>query len=410
MEKAGQFLTGLLALLAGAALTIWVIWKTIKKSEDPGRITYKWVISGIAFVFLVFLGTRIGAMGYAGAFIGPIVAAVCGVVLGILWAPHLGALIAKPFTSLYDGGEKEPERRPFYSIARAKQKRGNYGEAIAEVQKQLEIFPEDFEGWMFIAEIYAEDLKDNAEAQRCIAEILGHADHSPKNTVYALNRSADWHLKLASDRESAREALEEITRRFPGSEFSHTAAQRIAHLSSDRMLAEQRERPTIHLVHRDEHIGLEGKVADPRLPVEEAPAAAARLVEHLASYPEDVEAREQLAAIYADHYGRIDLASAQIEELIALPGATQKEIARWLNMLVDFHVRVGQDRAGARATLERIQSLFPHSAIASLAESRLAYLEGEFRKNSKSQVLKLGSYESDIGLKGRRPQPPTYES
>ena len=406
MEKAGQFVTGLLALVAGAALAIWVIWKTIKKSDDPGRVTYKWVISGVVFGILVYMAAKIGGMGYAGAFIGPIVAAIFGVVLGILWAPHLGALIAKPFTSLYDGGEKELERRPLYSIARAKQKRGKYGEAIAEVQKQLEAFPEDFEGWMFMAEIYADDLKDNAEAQRCIGEVLGHGGHSPKNIVYALNRSADWHLRFASDRQAAREALEEITRRFPGSELAHSAAQRIAHLSSDKMLAEQRERPTIHLVHRDEHIGLEGKVADPRPAAEEPAAEAARLVEHLANYPEDVEAREQLASIYADHYGRIDLANSQIEELIALPGASQKEIARWLNMLVDFHVRVGQDRAGARATLERLRSLFPKSAVASLAESRLAYLEGEFRKNEKSQVLKLGSYESDIGLKGRVPRRP----
>ena len=52
MARIGDFLIGLSALLIGAWLTIWFIWRTIKKAEDPGRIAYKWVIS---FVFLVFL-------------------------------------------------------------------------------------------------------------------------------------------------------------------------------------------------------------------------------------------------------------------------------------------------------------------------------------------------------------------
>jgi tetratricopeptide (TPR) repeat protein len=405
MQKLGPFLTIFAAVVALIALVAWVVWKTIKAAEDPARIIFKWVISGVVFVILVIVGLSIRKMGYAGAFIGPTVAAAFGVVLGILWAPHLGALVAKPFTSLYDDGDAVAEVRPLYSIARAKQKRGLYDLAIAEVQKQLERFPADFEGWMLMAEIYAEDLKNNAEAQRCVSEILSHEGHAPRNIGFALNRSADWHLEIAGDRDAALHALEEIVRLLPGSEFAHTAAQRIAHLTSDKMLAEQRERPTIALVHHDEYIGLKGKVADPRAPAEEPPATAARLVQHLQSYPEDVEAREQLATIYAEHYGRIDLAADQVEELIALPGVAQKEIVRWLNMLVDFHVN-RDDRAGARAVLKRIMEKFPKAAVASLAESRLAYLEGEFRKNSKSQVVKLGSYEDKIGLSGKVPKSP----
>lgn len=404
MQKLGPFLTIFAALLAFCALTAWIFWKTVKKSEDPARMVFKWIVSGVILVILVFVGLSIHKMGYAGAFIGPIVAAIFGIGLGILWAPHLGALIAKPFTSLYDDGDAVAELRPLYSIARAKQKRGLYQAAITEVQKQLERFPTDFEGWMLLAEIHADNFKDNSEAQRCVNEILSHEGHGPRNVAFALNRSADWHMDLAGDREAARRSLEEIPRRLPGSEFAHTAAQRIAHLTSDQMLAEQRERPTIALVHYDEHIGLKGQVADPRPPAEEPPATAARLVKHLQTYPEDVDAREQLATIYADHYGRMDLASDQIEQLIALPGVAQKEVVRWLNMLVDFHVRVDQDRAAARAVLHRIRDTFPKTAAASLAESRLGYLEGEFRRNEKSQVVKLGSYEDNMGLKGNVPK------
>ena len=404
MNRLGDFLIGLAALLIGAALAIWFVWRTIKKAEDPGRIAYKWVISFVMFVFLVFLGAKLGFFGFGGAFIGPITAAICGIILGILWAPHLGAVLAKPFTSFYSGGDVEPEVRPFYSIARAKQKRGRYHEAIAEVRKQLDRFSQDYEGWMLLAEIYAENLKDNAAAQNCVEEILHHEGHAPRNVVFALNRSADWHLHLATDRDSARAVLEEIIRRFPGSEYSHAAAQRIAHLTSDKMLIDQREAPTIHLTRRDEYIGLQGAVADPRPAAEEPTAAASRLVRHLQAHPADVEAREQLAEIYAHHYQRTDLAIDQLEQLIASPGATQKEIVHWLNTRVDFHRDIDQNEAAARTTLERIMTLFPGSAAAGLAESRLMHLTGEFRKNRKSQVLKLGSYEDNVGLKGNVPK------
>lgn len=404
MERFGQFVLGLAALLVGASLTIWFIWKTIKKAEDPGRIAYKWVVSIIIVAILLVFATRLGGLGLGAAFAGPIAAAVFGVVLGILWAPHLGAVLAKPITSFYTGGDAEPELRPFYSIARAKQKRGQYEEAIAVIRAQLDRFPEDYEGWMLMAEIFGNDLKDNLGAQNCVEEILRHEGHAPRNIVFALNRSADWHLEHAADREAARAALEEIIRRFPGSEFAHTAAQRVAHLTTDQMLSDQRNRPTIHLTRRDEYIGLQGSVADPR-PLPEDPAATAEaLLAHLREFPNDVEAREKLATVYAEHYRRMDLATDQIEQLIVTAGVTPKDVARWLNMLVDLHLRIDQDRPAAEAALRRILQLFPGTAVAGLAESRLAHLDGEFRRNSKSQVLRLGSYDNNLGLKGQVPK------
>jgi tetratricopeptide (TPR) repeat protein len=402
MERLGQYLLGLAAMIVGAALTIWFIWRTIKKSEDPGRIIYKWIISFVLIGFLIFFAAT--GIGPSFAFAGPITAAIIGVILGILWAPHLGAVLAAPFTTLYDGGTEEPEARPFYSIARAKIKRGKYEEALAEVRKQLDRFPEDYEGWMLLADIYGDNLKDNISAQECLTEILRHEGHAPRNIVYTLNRSADFHLHHNADRESARIALEEIVSRFPGSEHAHFAAQRIAHLTTDQMLVEQRTRPTLHLERRDEYIGLQGKVADPRAEAQPPAARATCLVEHLTIHPHDVEAREELATIYAQHYRRMDLATDQLDQLISSAGATQKEISRWLNMLVDFHVNIDQNRDAARASLERIKTLFPGGAVAGLAQSRLAYLEGEFRKNNKSQVIKLGSYDDNVGLKGQLPR------
>lgn len=402
MENLGKIVTGLAGLLAGAALTVWWIWRTLKQAEDPGRVLFKWILTVVIFGVLIGLAASLGR----NALVLPGIAAMFGVVLGILWAPHLGASLAKVFTGFYDGGSQEVEERPFYAIARAKQKRGHYLEAIAEVRKQIARFPEDYEGWMIMAEIQGNDLKDNEAAQECIAEILRHESHTPKNVAFALNRAADWHLSLGADREGAQHCLEEIVRRFPGSELAHSAEQRIAHLTSDQMLAEQRERPRIVVKHYEEKLGLQGEVADPRPPAEDPGTVAARLVQRLSDFPADVEAREELAKVYADHYQRMDLAGDQIEQLVSTAGAGQKEVARWLNMLADFHVRVDQDKGAAAEALRRVIELYPGSAVAAKAETRMAYLDTEMLKNKKSQALKLGSADERMGLKEGWPNRP----
>jgi outer membrane protein assembly factor BamD (BamD/ComL family) len=337
----------------------------------------------------------------------PPIAAVVGVTLGIIWAPSIAAAVSKPLMSLYDGGDIEPEERPFYSIARAKQKQGKYREAIAEIRKQLERFPQDYEGWMLMAEFYGDNLKDNTGAQSCIEELFRHEDgHAQKNMAFALNRSADWYLTLNADREAARASLERIVELFPDSEYAHNAAQRLAHLASDKMLAEQRERPRIALVKHEGYAGLTGGIVAPKQNVEEPPERAAWLVTHLNEYPRDAEAREELAILYADHYGRLELASDQIEQLISAPGVSQKSVAHYLNLLADLHVRNGGNRAIAETALHRIIELFPNSAVAANAEKRIAYLETELRRNQKSQVVQLGSYEDNLGLKGNVPKKP----
>ncbi len=402
MHQPGKLLIGGIGLLLGLFLVGAFVRTTVRNAEDPARVLFKWVITGIFFGIIIALALSLFHSGMGGAYIVPPLGAVIGVFLGIMWAPNLGAALAKPFTSFYDGGEQEVEERPFYAIARAKQKRGSYPAAIAEIRKQLHRFPEDYEGWMLLAEIYANDLKDKEAAFESIDEILRHRDHNPKNIAFALNRAADWHLKLASDREAARQSLAEIIVRFPDSELAHSAEQRIAHLTTDKMLSEERERPRLVMVHHDEHIGLRGEVADPRTPAEDPADAAGRLVARLTDYPLDVEAREELAKIYADHYQRMDLAAGQIEQLLETPGVPPKEKARWLHLLADLHVRVGQDRPAAELALRRVIELNPKGALAAQAASRIAYLDGEMMKNQKSQAVKLGSYENNLGLNRAR--------
>src|SRR5204863_7811461 len=96
---------------------------------------------------------------------------------------------------------------PMYSRAIAKLKFGKYAEAEWEIIRELEKCEDDFEGWMMLAELYATQFHDLQEAQKQVAEIC----EQPKTTIpqfsIALNRLADWHLKLGKDPEGAQRSL-----------------------------------------------------------------------------------------------------------------------------------------------------------------------------------------------------------
>ena len=406
MEQFLKVVVGLIIMATTFAIAVWIGWRTLQKSEDPARLVFKWIVTIVLFGFVVFGAFSLGGLGIAGAFGVPIIGAAIGVFLGIMWAPNIGALLAKPLTSAFDGGATEFEARPLLSIAHARRKQGRYQEAVAHIMSELARFPNNYESLMLLAEIYGDDLKDNNRAQLYVDEIVRYPERAPKNIAYALNRAADWHLALASDRAAARAALERIPELLPDTEQAQIAWQRIARLTSDQMLAEQKERPTIVLVRHERNVGLEGKSAEP-VPKGDNPAqAASKLVSHLNEHPFDSEAREELAVLYAEHYQRLDLAADQLEQLINSPNPQQKQVIHWLNRLADFHISMAGDRAGAEAALKRIIERFPNSAGAANAEKRIAYLTLELNKKTTSQAVKLGSYPQNIGLQGQVPRQP----
>jgi hypothetical protein len=53
--------------------------------------------------------------------------------------------------------------------------------------------------------------------------------------------------------------------------------------------------------------------------------------------------------------------------------------------------------------LQQIVDLFPNSAAANTTASRIAHLKLEMKGKEKSQDVKLGSYEQDVGLKRGSP-------
>jgi hypothetical protein len=133
-------------------------------------------------------------------------------------------------------------------------------------------------------------------------------------------------------------------------------------------------------------------------------SSAADYVKHLEEFPMDFEVREKLASAYADQYQRLDLATDQLEQMIAAPGQPARKITHWLNQLADLQVRHGAELATVQQTLERIVSQDPNAPAAQMARTRLGQLKLEIKGREKTLGLKMGTYEQNVGLKHGPPK------
>jgi tetratricopeptide (TPR) repeat protein len=402
----GQIILNLFALILLIGCVIWMLYAWLRKSDDPRRLAFKWILTLILFpaTVLSVLVLGPGRESYLGVFIGMGMLVLGCIALGIIWAPNIGAAIASPFTNLFVGSSENDIPPPCYSIAQAQCNRGHYQRAVAEVHKQLARFPEDFSGWMLLAKIQAEHFNDLPAARDCIDEIIAHGHHSPKNVAYALNNLADWHLKCHEDRASAQAALEQIMQLFPDTEQSHFAAQRLAHLADAEHLHNLHEPRRIPLPHSIAPPGGRGLNPVEFIPPEVADADLSLLLNHLRDHPQDNEAREQLAKFYAEKQQRLDLAAEQLQILIDTPHQPNHSIIHWFNLMADWHLKIGGDIDAARIALQRIVHRFPKTSAADMAFSRITYLQLQAKSKTVPHSIQLGSYEQNIGLKSNPPK------
>ncbi len=400
----------LIGVIAGWIIGIGIIgtglWWWYSKSDDRRLLLIKWLFSIPGILWLIhvlrFLRKSIdnaGGADYGAAFYGAISTAAIGVYFAIIWRRNLAGLIANPFGALYDGGNEPMKPQAYYSSAEAKRKRGQYAEAVADIRHQLDKFPHDFAGQMMLAEIQAHDLHDLPSAAITIQRICHQPKHTQGNLASALNTLADWHLKYSADPDAARETLEQIMTLLPDTEFALLAEQRIAHLASHKQLAEQHDRPRVAIPKGAHNVGLMASSAHLAPAPADQAARARELTEHLQTYPQDTEAREQLAIIYADHYRRLDLATDQLHQLINQPHQPARNVIHWLNLLTDLQIRHGSPYEAAAETLAQIIARYPNHAAATLAQNRLDLLRLELKGKSTARSIKLGTYEQNIGLK-----------
>ena len=393
---------GLAAILG---LSGWLIVRSLKRSTNPPVLILKWIVTAVSVAFQFTVSVPAFSRGGLDAIFGLILTLGFGLVMAIIWRDSVIDIVANRFASLYDGGTQPPEPKPYYSIALTKRKLYRPLEAIVEIRKQLAQFPTDYEGVHLLATIQAEDMKDLASAEMTLNHFCDSAAAPPKQVAAALTQLADWHLKLAQDVDSARGALEKIIAKYPDSELSMSAAQRIAHLTgADKILLAAHDRQPLALPEGVKSAGLRDSMRD-LIPAETDPATqVADYVKHLEQHPLDTDAREKLAILYASHFQRLDLATDQLLQLIGEPNQPPKHVAHWLNLLADLQIRSGADYDTVRPTLERIIEQFPGLPVADLALTRLDHLKLAIHgQKEKTPGVKLGVYEQNIGLKRGSP-------
>jgi tetratricopeptide (TPR) repeat protein len=392
-------------LVCATGLMIWLTILSFKNSTNPGLLILKWAVT---FPMVFLLWWKVGPMltdGGGGTIAGMLFAAAGSGVIAIIWRGSLIDSLVNPFVAIFDGGNEPPELKPFYSIARAKRMRGLYLEAIAEIHKQLERFPNDFEGVMMLAGIQAEDLKDLASAEITLNQFCVQPKSPPKQIAAAWTTLADWHLKIGVDVGSAEASLQKIVTHFPGTEMALQAQQRMAHLGgTEEILLAQRDRKRVILPEGVKNVGLLGSTAflTPKEP--EPGQLAAEYVKQLEAHPYDYDVREKLALIYAKDFQRLDLATLELLHLINEPRHSPKQITGWLNQLASLQIELGADVPTVRATLEQIVVRFPDSPAAEVTARRLARINSEFKNKTETPSVKLGVYEQNIGLKYGSPR------
>ena len=400
MSHALHLVLNIFLSLFGLGFIGWLFWRSLKTSEDPGRLIFKWLLTAAVVWFEFAVAVPAFVRGGLEAVFGLGLTGALSMAINVIWRNAILDLITRPLTSIFDGGSEPPEPKPAYSMALAKRKSNHPLEAIVAIREQLAKFPADFEGFLLLANIQAEDMNDLPGAENTLNHFCDSPNAPDRQVVAALTQLADWHLKKAADVDSARRALQKIAERFPETEFALHAEQRLAHLGeTEKILLEHHDRQPIAVPEGVQNIGLLDSTDFLRPKEIEPGKLAAVYVKHLEQHPHDADVREKLAVIYARDFKLLDLATLELEQLINETRHTPKQIAGWLNQLANFQIELGADVATATATLQKIVEDFPDQPAAEMAQRRLARLRQEYAVKKETPKVKLGVYEQNIGLK-----------
>ncbi len=378
-----DYVIGLTVLGAVVAGIVWLCVHAVRRSSDPLRLVFYMVASLV--VIIVFSGVLGGGRNLLSMFI----------FLFALWASFIPAAIGSAVGSLYDGRNIPQVPEPFYSTAEGRRNAGQYPEAIEAIRAELAKFPTDFKGQMLLADIQAENLKDIVAAHETLQNMIAQPGHDSKNIAFALNRLADWHMKLDKDLAAAKQAIQWIIDIVPGTEAAYQATQRLAHMDQ---LAPGAERRRFVVTEQTRYIALEDGFDGLKPLPEDYEATAAKLVKRLEEQPADNEARELLAILYARRFQRMDLARELMEQMLIQPGAPISHRVHWLNLLADLYITVAADPGAAREALQRIVETCPGTVEAEKASQRLLFIDRDLKNQKEGATLQLGDYEPHIGL------------
>lgn len=356
-----------------AGLTLLWLALTVTQqipAENVPQLRGLWLIWSVPLLPLALL---LGwGMGWGGA----------GFALGLWLFP-----IAHGLAPLQTVVRKAPQ----YSSAMARLKFGKFDEAEWEILRQLEGCEEDFQGWFMLAELYACHFGDLPGAARIVRDLIDQPNVTPSDQAVALHKLADWHLQFAEDPDAARLALAEISARFPDTLLDRMARQRAGQLpASTEELRERRKPRRIALPGQRRDTARESAPTSVDPPAEPA-ATAQACVRALEKNPDDVDARERLARLFAGRLGRKDSGIEQLELLLTMAGQSADKRTEWLLLLAQWQLLDPADPDAARGTLRRVLADFPQTGAAFEAQRRLCLLDVEQRFRQRHIAREPGS-------------------
>ncbi len=338
----------------------WGLGLAWKKTKDDTRAQFKDLCATCA----LFLCLPVAGLIWLGGW--PVVPLAAALLLGTIagFAPPIIHRKARP---------------PMYSRAIARLKFGKYSDAEWEIIRELENTEDDFEGWMMLADLYANHFHDLKEAERTVLEICTRPDTTAPELSIALHRLADWNLKISGDLAGARFALGLISERLPGTHLARMAELRIAQLPET--LEELRQRKGTRAAVRLPALG-DSLDQEPPAPISRAERAkAAELanacVEKLNQDPNNVPAREKLARLFAERLNKAELGIEQLTLLLDLPDESELRRAEWLSLIAAWNLKYLHDSAAARIVLERLATEFPNTPQSLAARRRLQLMSAQ---------------------------------
>jgi len=385
ISAAMDVLLKVLEWIVGPAALGWFIWWRLREDEQGGiGFIVKFVASAVIGWIFFRYGVAWFREGGLMAIVGLGAGMVSALAMGLIWREELVGVFTGFFGSFYENNAPL-EPKPYYAHAEARRMAGDIPGAIAAVRAELEKFPQDYDGRMRLAALLAEHSEDLAGALAVIEDTLQLPGLKPSQTAYALNTAADWHLKIARNSEAARQCVERIVALLPGTDAALHAGQRLANFTSQEMLEREDNRQPIAIPEFERKLGLKRHrhvaPAKPDINAEER-----RLRDRLARNANDWLAREELARLYVEEFEFFDRGLQELEILISTPGQPKLEVVRWLHQKADWQVKFFNDVEAGRATLRRIQELYPNSAFAERAARAMLYLQPA----SKSERKKPG--------------------
>jgi len=291
-----------------------------------------------------------------------------------------GTLWLLPIVKASTAATGEPNRRtrPSYSKATVHLQRGKYEDAEQEVLAELERCDDDFDGWMLLAELYANHFQDLPAAARMIGETCEQPATTVSEVAVAYHRLADWHMKLEHNPEAAIKALEHISARYPRSHVDRMARLRIKNIQNEQQ--EKNEEPrTIRLPSLGRQLD---NTPENETNIEAAASQARRCTEVLKKNPNDIPARETFARILAEQLGKADVAIEQLHLLIDLSAkdeSAERKMAEWLALIAAWQLKYLNDEPSALATMRRLIQEHPQTGEAFAAQRRLHMIEMERR-------------------------------